>query len=273
MGGFISSQWQPIKGLNILNSGRYDAYSQFGGAFSWREAASYVIAPTQTVVHASVARAFTPPPLQDRVVFFPDAFGPNFFPNPNLQPETSLGWEAGVEQPLWDQRVTPSVTYFHNDIRNEIGNVLLPTGDFMEENIGKATTEGFEVGLKVQPVSTVTLNANYTYLHAEDDSTQLQLLRRPRNTVDFNGTWNPIASFTLAMGGEWVMDRRDADAISGAEELAPDYFVLRASATYKIDDHVSLWVRGENLTGTNYQPALGYYAPSIAAYGGIKVSF
>jgi vitamin B12 transporter len=57
------------------------------------------------------------------------------------------------------------------------------------------------------------------------------------------------------------------------KELAPDYFVLRASATYRINDTVSIWVRGENLTDRNYQPALGYLAPSIAGYGGIKISF
>ncbi len=136
--------------MNILNSGRYDAYSQFGGAFSWRQAATYTVAPTQTIIHASVARAFTPPPIQDRLVFYPNPFGANYYPNPNLAPETDLGWEAGVEQPLWDDRITPSVTYFHNDLNNEIGNAQLPTGDFMEENIGRATTDGVEVGVKLQ---------------------------------------------------------------------------------------------------------------------------
>jgi len=274
IGGFISSQWQPIDGLNVLNSGRYDSYSQFVGTFTWREAVSYKIAPTQTVVHASVARAFTPPPLQDRVVFFPNPFGANFFPNPDLQPETSLGWEAGVEQPLWDNRITPSVTYFHNDLKNEIANAQLPSGDFMEENIGKATTDGVEVGLKLQPISTVTLNVDYTYLNAVNDVTQLRLVRRPRNSLVFSGTWNPLPPLTFTLGGNWVVGRQDIDFDPPfGQVVAPDYFTLRASATYKINDHVSLWVRGENLTDRNYQPALGFYAPSIAGYGGIQISF
>jgi len=53
----------------------------------------------------------------------------------------------------------------------------------------------------------------------------------------------------------------------------PDYFVLRATANYQINKNVSIWLRGENLTDRNYQPTQGYYAPSIAGYGGIKVSF
>jgi vitamin B12 transporter len=275
LGGYISSQWQPVKGLNILNSGRFDSYSQFGGAFSWRQGASYQVAPTQTTIHASVSSAFTPPSLQDLYVFNAAGapfFGP-FLPNPDLKPETDLGWEAGVDQPLWDNRVTSSFTYFHNDVHNDIENVELPNNAFINENFNKVTTEGFEVGLKVQPWTTVTLNADYTYLHALNDTEELQLVRRPRNSIKLTGTWNPITPLTLTLGGDWEDDRRDLDASSGAEEFAPDYFILRAAASYQINDHVSIWVRGENLTDRNYQPALGFYAPSIACYGGIKISF
>jgi vitamin B12 transporter len=274
IGGFISSQWQPIDGLNVLNSGRYDGYSQFGGTFTWREAVSYVVAPTQTVVHASVARAFTPPPIQDRLVFYPNPFGANYYPNPGLAPETSLGWEAGAEQPLWDGRITPSATYFHNDLHNEIANAQLPSGDFMEENIGRATTQGVEVGLKLQPISTITVNLGYTYLDAIDNDTQLRLVRRPRNNLVFSGTWNALPALTFTLGGNWVVGRQDIEVDPPYGQVAaPDYFVLRASATYRINDHVSIWVRGENLTDRNYQPALGFCAASIACYGGIKVSF
>ena len=274
LGGYISSQWQPLPGLNLLNSGRYDSCSQFGGSFSWRQAASYRVDPTQTLLHASVSSAYTPPSIQDLYVYNAGSpfFGP-FLPNPNLTPETDLGWEAGVEQPFWDDRVTPSVTYFHNDVSNAIENVQLPSGAFINENLNHVTTDGVEVGLQVKPWTTVKLQANYTYLDAVNDSTQMRLVRRPRNSLDFTGTWNPIAPLTLTMGGNWVMGRQDLDAVTGAQEDAPDYFLLRASATYRINDHVSIWVRGENLTDINYQPALGYLAPSIAAYGGIKVSF
>ncbi len=94
-------------------------------------------------------------------------------------------------------------------------------------------------------------------------------MRRPRNSFDFTGTWNPIPPLTFTLGGNWVVGRQDIDYDPPyGQVVAPDYFVLRASATYRISDHVSIWVRGENLTDRNYQPALGYYAASIAGYGG-----
>ncbi len=274
IGGYISSQWQPLPGLNILNSGRYDSYSQFGGSFSWRQGASYLVAPTKTVIHASVSSAFTPPPLQDLYIFNAGSpfFGP-FLPNPTLQPETDLGWEAGVEQPLWDGRITPSATYFHNDVSNAIVNTRLPGGAFINENANHVTTDGVEIGLKIDPISTVSINIGYTYLNAVDDTTQMRLVRRPRSSLVAVGTWKPIEPLTLTLGGTWVVGREDLDALLGNQEDAPDYFVIRASASYRINDTVSLWVRGENLTDRNYQPALGFLAPSIAGYGGIQISF
>lgn len=274
IGGYISSQWQPVDGLNILNSGRYDSYSEFGGSFSWRQAASYRIAPTQTLVHASVASAFTPPPLQDVYVYNAGSpfFGP-FLPNPGLQPETDLGWEAGVEQPFWDGKVTPSATYFHNDVSNAIENTRLPSGAFINENVHHVTTDGVEIGVKIEPISTVAVNIGYTYLNADDTTTEMRLVRRPRNSLTASGTWNPINALTLTLGGTWVVGREDLDALTGVQENAPDYFLVRASASYRINDTFSIWVRGENLTDRNYQPALGYLAPSIAGYGGVKVSF
>jgi vitamin B12 transporter len=276
MGGYVSSQWQPIDGLNVLNSARVDSYSAFGGSVSWRQSAAYRIAPTQTLVHASVSSAYTPPSIQDLYVYNAGNpffnFGP-YLPNPNLHPETDLGWETGVEQPFLDDRVTPSLTYFHNDIHNDIENVPLPNGAFINENAANATTEGVEVGLTLKPWTTVTLQGHYTYLNAVNDSTAMRLIRRPRNTVDFTGTWKPIDPLTLTLGGNWIVGREDLDALTGVQENAPDYFLLRASASYKINDHVEVWVRGENLTDRNYQPALGFLAPSIAGYGGVKLSF
>jgi len=70
-----------------------------------------------------------------------------------------------------------------------------------------------------------------------------------------------------------VVGRQDIDPVTFAQEPAPDYFTLRASATYTINKNVTVWLRGENLTNEQYQPVLGYPALGIGGYGGIRVSF
>jgi vitamin B12 transporter len=255
--GYIQSQWQPLTGLNVLTSARYDVYSDYGNAFSWRQGVSYEVAPTKTVLHASGSSSYTPPSTQD--LYYPG------FSNPNLKPETTLGWEAGVSQPLFKNRLTPSATYFQNDIRDDI----VDDANFIPQNIDRATTEGVELDLAAQPIDPLKLDLNYTYLDAKDDTTDTRLIRRPRDTVNFTIDYTPIEPLTLDLGGSWIVNRDD-----GSPEVEqPDYFVLRASATYRINKYVTIWARGENLTNQYYEPVLGYPALGIGGYGGIKVSF
>jgi vitamin B12 transporter len=262
IGGYAQSQWQPVAGLNVLSSVRYDAYSDYAGALSWRQGVSYKIAPTGTVVHASGSSSYMPPSAED--LYYP------FASNPNLKPETALGWEAGVEQPLLKGRLTPSATYFHNDITNYI---LSLAPNYIPENIGEVTTEGVDFDIAAKPIDELKLDLNYTYLTAENDLTDTRVVRRPENSLNFTAVYTPIKPLTLSMGGSWVMNRVDSDPVSYAQETAPDYFTLRASATYTINPHVTVWVRGENLTNTQYQPVLGYPALGIGGYGGIKITF
>jgi vitamin B12 transporter len=262
-GGYAESQWQPVAGLNVLSSVRYDHYSDFEGALSWRQGVSYRIAPTKTVVHASGSSSYTPPSAQE--LYYPGDS------NPMLKPESSLGWEAGVEQPLFNGRLTPSATYFHNDITNYIQYLGAPS--FLPENIGHATTDGVDIDIAARPIDELKLDLNYTYLNADNDTAEMRLLRRPRNSLNFTTSYTPIAPLTLSLGGSWVVGREDIDPVTFAQVDAPDYFTLRASATYTINSHVTVWVRGENLTDRHYEPVLGYPALGLGGYGGIKVSF
>ncbi len=261
IGGYAESQWQPIEGLNVLSSVRDDQYSDYDGAVSWRQGVSYQVAPTKTIIHASGASSYTPPSLQD--LYYPG------FSNPDLKPEKSLGWEVGVAQPLADGKVTPSATYFHNSITDYIQD----DANFIPQNIGRATTEGAEIDIKAMPIDQLTLDLNYTYLTANNDTADIRLVRRPRNSLNFTAVWTPIQPVTFSIGGSYVDGGEDYDAVTFAQVHAQDYFVLRASATYRLDKYVTLWVRGENLTDDHYQPVLGYPALGLGGYGGIKVSF
>ena len=106
--------------------------------------------------------------------------------NFGLQPERDLGWDAGIEQRLWNKRIILGATYFHNDLSNVIGF----NGLFDTLNLGKARTQGVECELRARPLNELELIATYTYLDAEKsgsaDISQLpgaRLPRRPRHEV------------------------------------------------------------------------------------------
>jgi vitamin B12 transporter len=267
IGGYIQSQYEPVKDLNLLSSIRYDVYSQFENAFSWRQGVSYKTPVTSTILHASVASAYATPSIDN-------LYSPGFFGfgvgNPNLVPERDLAWEVGAEQPITGTPLVASATYFQNSLTNLIEDAG-PMDDPI--NIGHATTEGVELGLTLRPIEHVSANVNYTYLDAMDGDTGQRLLRRPRNTINFTATYQPIQPVTIAVGGSWVDQRTDYDPYSSLVVNAPDYFVVRANVTWQINQTFSVWLRGENLGDASYQPALGYPALGRALYGGVKVSF
>src|SRR3989440_7960121 len=94
-GVFAQLTLTPCENLILVIGGRFDHFNQFGDVWTWREAASYLIRQTDTTLHASVATGFSPPSSQDKI------FGMNF----GLAPERDLGWDAGIEQRLWNKRV------------------------------------------------------------------------------------------------------------------------------------------------------------------------
>ena len=109
----------------------------------------------QNEYHSTFQRrtGFSPPSSQDKI------FGNNF----GLKPEEDLGWDIGIRQQLWQNRVDVGLTYFHNDLSNVIGF----NGLFDTLNLGSAETQGLEAELHAQPIPNLVFTAAYTYLEAE----------------------------------------------------------------------------------------------------------
>src|SRR6476646_1324289 len=83
----IGEHW--FSALNV----RYDDNSRFGSKVTYRVAPTYVFSDSGTKLKASVGTGFKAPTLSQLFQSFPD-FG--FFANPNLKPETSNGYDAGI---------------------------------------------------------------------------------------------------------------------------------------------------------------------------------
>src|SRR5207247_3615090 len=122
----------------------------------YRVAGTYKIDMTNTILHSSLATGFSPPSSQDKI------FGNNF----GLKPERDLGWDIGVRQELWQNRVGVGLTYFHNDLSNAIGS----NGLFQTLNLGAAETQGLEAELSAQPIDDLGVMARQTHVAAEDTS-------------------------------------------------------------------------------------------------------
>ena len=263
--GFLQGTLTPIENLILVAGGRFDHFNQFGGVWTYRVAGSYKIDKTNTTLHSSVATGFSPPSSQDKI----------FGNNPNLEPEKDFGWDIGVRQQLWENRVDVGLTYFHNDLSNVIGF----NGLFQTLNLGAAETQGLEAELHAQPIPGLVITASYTYLDARKtssaDISQLQgarLPRRPRNEVYVSASYLWYKKLRTVIEAKFVNAREELN-FGGPNFDIEDYSFVNIAAEYEINPHLSLFGRINNLTNEQYSEVFGFPALGRAAYGGVKLRF
>ena len=263
--GFLETTLTPVENLIFVAGGRYDHFNQFGGIWTYRFAGSYKIAKTNTIFHSSVGTGFSPPSSQDKI------FGNNF----GLKPEEDFGWDIGIRQQMWQNRLDVGLTYFHNDLSNVIGF----NGLFDTLNLGAAETEGLEAELHAQPIPNLVFTAAYTYLEAEKtsskDVSQLQgarLPRRPRNEVYVSATYLWWKKLRTIVEAKFVNAREELN-FGGPNFDIEDYSFANIAAEYEINPYFSVFGRIDNITNEHYSEVFGFPALGRAAYGGVKLRF
>jgi vitamin B12 transporter len=265
--GFV--QLQSSFGERFFNTAslRYDGNSQFGGATTYRIAPAMVVPETDTTFRGSVGTGFKAPTLDQLFDSFP-AFG--FFANPNLVPEKSFGWDAGVEQKFLDRRVSVGATYFHNNIKN-----LIDFNDTFTTliNVGEATTYGVESFVAYKPWDVLSLRADYTYTMARNDITDEALSRRPKHKASLSATWQVTerASLTgtVLYTGSWI-DSNRSGTMAGL--VASPYTLVNIAGSYDVGHGVTAFARIDNLTDRHYQDPIGFLHQGIGVFGGVKVA-
>ncbi len=269
--GYVELQSQFANRLFLVENVRQDDNDRFGEHPTFRLAPALIVPLTETKLKGSYGTGFKAPTLNQLFVSFPAFF---FFANPNLKPEESIGYDAGFEQPLFNDRVRFGSTYFHNDITNLIQSVFdSTTFTSTNTNIGKAITEGTENFVAATITDRIRVRADYTFTRTVDATTGLELLRRPKEKWSANVIWNPIDPLTLSATvlhtGSFIDANRD---FSIPRLLAPAYTVVNVAADYAVTDQVKVFGRVDNLFNVHYQNPTGFLQPSLGVYGGIRVA-
>ncbi|MEJ7624570.1 MAG: TonB-dependent receptor [Pyrinomonadaceae bacterium] len=152
-------------------------------AYTFDGAASYFFSRSGTKLRAHVGNGYRVPSLYERFGAFFSTFGtPSFVAlgDPNLRPEKSIAFDAGIEQNLADQRVRLSATYFYTKLTDIIGfsNVVpkivtttRPFGGYDNQKGGLA--RGLEFSMKARPASSTDLFASYTYTNSDQATPQV----------------------------------------------------------------------------------------------------
>jgi outer membrane cobalamin receptor len=201
-------------------------------------------------------------------------------PNPDLKPEETRAFEAGMEQ-RFRSNYALSATYFNNLFRNKIDFSFDQTcfcqGQYV--NVNQAIAHGAEVELHGRPTARIRASLAYTYT-----STQIlkqpfafdpllmpgqPLLRRPKHSatalINYLGRrWG------VDLNGSFVDRRVDSDFLGFGITHAPGYLLVNAGAWYQVRPRITAYVSGENLTNRFYEEVTGYPALGANFRAGVR---
>jgi vitamin B12 transporter len=259
-------QLELFDALYLTAGGRYDDHSRFGGEGTYRFTAAYNIRDWGTKPHASYGTGFKAPSLFQLFA----NFAPFFVGNPNLQPETSKGFDVGVEQTLLGGKLIVDATLFKSDIDNLIigfGNTL--------RNIAETEAQGFELSVKAKPFSWLDLVAAYTYSLAEDAQTHTELVRRARHIGSFNATARPRDDVSVNLGLIFNGNQQDFDfgPFPAVQRDLGGYTLVNLGASWAPLPWVAVFARVENLLDKGREEVLGFGSPGRAGFAGVRVSY
>jgi vitamin B12 transporter len=253
---------------------RIDENERFGTFVTYRAGASVGL-PASFRAYGSVGSAFKAP------LFFEQFGGTFVIGNPDLDPERSTSWDAGVEQALWGGRVRASVTYFGQRFRDLIQFTFTPPTPEGPNylNVAAAQADGVELEARVHPVAGFSVGAQYTYLRtevtdagtlpADDAAFRLgdRLLRRPTHTVALS-VRGAVGRIRGTGAVRRVGARADADfaAFPAVRLTLPAHTVVDLGGEVELPrlspalPAVVLTGRVENVLGEDYEEIFGFPA-------------
>ena len=181
-------------------------------------------------------------------------------PAQGLKPEHAEGFDGGLAWRSPGGRVSAKLTGFELTIRDEI-DYAYPQGYL---NIDRARTTGLEAELQAALGWGFQLRAGYAYAHARDVSTGAPLLKVPTHSGSVELDWTRGRVQTALV----VRSQGAAQDVYGA--IKP-FTVATLSGAYRLNRHVELTARAENLANRHYQEAFGYGEPGFGLFFGIRL--
>jgi vitamin B12 transporter len=252
---------------------RHDAFNAFADATTFR--ASLLVRPVAHLsFHAAYGEGIAQPTFYDLYGFFPGSFAGN----PDIQPERSQGWEAGVS---WsDSRFELGATYFSARLSDEIVDVFDPlTFTSSTANAdGRSRREGIELSAAYRHAGWLNISANYTWLDADEQrvagTALVREVRRPRSSANLVG-FGTAGRFRWGASLAYVGARTDMDfdLFPAATVRLDDYVLASLNLAYRVAGPVEAYVRAENAFDADYQDVVGYNTPGRTVHAGLRVAF
>lgn len=219
---------------------------------------------------------------------FEESFGIAAFlivPNPNLKPEETRSFEAGVQQNLLRDKVSLSGSYFNNLFTHQIEcceTVDPNAGTTRYFNLNRSFAQGAELELHARPRLHLRVDGSYSYTSTQILSAPLgsgvlfatgaPLIRRPKHSGTllvsyFAKRWG------ASLGGTFIGRRPDSDFTFGVippVNHVAGYARLDPGVWYAITPRITAYVNVQNALDRHYQEVVGYPALGVNFRAGTR---
>lgn len=283
---YLQAVSSPARPVHMTIGARLEDNERFGTYLTYRAGASARLAEGVRAI-ASVGTGFKEPS------FFENYATGFVRGNPDLRPEHSRSWEAGLEYRA-PGRVVLRGTYFGQRFVDMIDyNATPAAGEPNYSNVAGASADGVELGAQLMPDARFTVSASYTYLSAtvtrsgfDSSSGALlaagqPLVRRPKHSAWLDFTYAAVHRGTVSLAVAYVGERQDRDFSSPSSPRVPLPSYVRLDCAAELDVVVprggtpgfAISGRVENLLDHAYEEVKNFPARRRAIFVGGELRF
>lgn len=229
----------------------------------YRVSSTYDIKKINLQIKAAVGNGALSPSLYQ---LYDPAFG-----NSSLKMQKSFAYEVGFTNTLFNKIITYGLSWFDNYYNNMImygsyidNNNNIKTGFYNETN---THTRGIEAEINVKPVKYINFGSTYTWMQTFNVDGN-PLARRPEHQVSAYINIIPLEKLKINIG--LIYNGESIATIYEMADINDDYFLLNANISYQINDNLEIYLKGTNLTNTEYEEIYGYGTKGIEIFAGLK---
>lgn len=270
---------RPAEGFTWSFSARRDEFSDFDDATTWQVAASKRFGDGVRL-RASLGTGSKAPTFIERFGFFSELF----LGNPDLEPESSRGWEIGADLPIGDTGFTFGATWFDQKLEDEIDGFVFDPETFLFTAVnrpGDSDRQGLELMLGGMLSFGLSLDVSYTYTDATDFSTggvANPEIRRPEHMASLNlnqefGGGRGNANLNLSYNGDQFDNYFPPPEYAMVPVELDAYTLVDFAVSWAITPALELTGRVSNLLDEDYEEILGFARPGRGFFAGIRGNF
>ena len=265
---------------STLNPIQRSFNAQSGTEFSPKGGAVYHIT-NDTSIRASVGKGFRVPTLYDlyRTYRYTTSI---YNSNPNLNPEKTYTYEAGIDNTFME-KILNRVTFYFNDVSNLIYSTTTSgkgtTADpyvYNKSNVARVHIYGIETETRYALNDNFSIFGNYTLnlsriaKHSNAAIEDKYLTYTPKNKISYGTSLHIPKLVDIDFFGRYngIVFANDANTTK-----LKDVFVFDLAISKKLTKNFQVSVKLENLFDRRYQEYLGVLAPPRTVTVDGKITF